>query len=88
MGCLGKERPDLTKVDWSRFLQAIEDEIWELGTNSNGSPTLLERERDADPNLKIGKLNGGRRVDYVLQEAPLESFNEYISAIYSHVCYW
>ena len=38
--------------------------------------------------LSAGKLNGGRRIDYVLQEAPLESFNEYLSAVTSHVCYW
>ena len=24
------------------------------------------------------RLNGGRRIDYALQEAPLESFNEYL----------
>ncbi|XP_049864608.1 phospholipase DDHD2 isoform X1 [Schistocerca gregaria] len=39
-------------------------------------------------NLCIGRLNGGRRVDYVLQEAPFESINEYIFAMGSHVCYW
>lgn len=36
----------------------------------------------------LGKLNGGRRVDHVLQEAPFELFNEYIFAMASHVCYW
>lgn len=36
----------------------------------------------------FGRLNGGRRVDYVLQEAPLEFFNEYLFALTSHVCYW
>jgi len=34
------------------------------------------------------KINDGRRVDYVIQEAPLESFNEYLFAISSHLCYW
>ena len=33
-------------------------------------------------------LNGGRRIDYVLQEAPIECFNEYLFAIQSHLCYW
>jgi hypothetical protein len=42
---------------------------------------------DPDPAL-LGRLNAGRRVDYVLQEAPLESFNEYLFALGSHVCYW
>lgn len=38
--------------------------------------------------IRIGKLNGGNRIDYVLQEAPLESFNEYLFALTSHVVYW
>lgn len=38
--------------------------------------------------VKVGMLNGGRRIDYVLQEAPIESFNEYLFAIQSHLCYW
>ncbi|XP_022665117.1 phospholipase DDHD2-like isoform X4 [Varroa destructor] len=33
-------------------------------------------------------LNQGRRVDHVLQEGPLESFNEYLSVLFSHACYW
>ncbi|XP_023031194.1 uncharacterized protein LOC6641580 isoform X2 [Drosophila willistoni] len=36
----------------------------------------------------LGKLNDSKRVDYVLQEAPLELINEYIFALSSHVCYW
>ncbi|KAJ8285949.1 hypothetical protein GJAV_G00032820 [Gymnothorax javanicus] len=39
-------------------------------------------------NIKVGMLNGGRRIDYVLQEKPIESFNEYLFAIQSHLCYW
>ncbi|XP_050546252.1 SEC23-interacting protein-like isoform X4 [Daktulosphaira vitifoliae] len=38
--------------------------------------------------VKAGHLNKGNRVDYVLQEAPLESFNEYLFAVGSHLCYW
>ncbi|XP_039282161.1 SEC23-interacting protein [Nilaparvata lugens] len=38
--------------------------------------------------ITVGSLNRGRRIDYVLQEAPLESFNEYLFALSSHVCYW
>lgn len=37
---------------------------------------------------KLGRLNGGRRVDHVLQEAPFEMINEYLFAMTSHVCYW
>ncbi|XP_071803441.1 triacylglycerol hydrolase DDHD2-like [Asterias amurensis] len=45
-------------------------------------------QRDPDFELRLGQLNSGRRIDYVLQEAPLESFNEYLFALGSHACYW
>ncbi|XP_077991944.1 triacylglycerol hydrolase DDHD2-like isoform X2 [Glandiceps talaboti] len=38
--------------------------------------------------VRVGKLNKGNRVDYVLQEKPIESFNDYIFALGSHACYW
>ena len=42
-----------------------------------------------DPELGVGKLNSdGRRVDFVLQESPLESINDYLFALTSHSCYW
>ncbi|TRY57697.1 hypothetical protein DNTS_025918 [Danionella cerebrum] len=37
---------------------------------------------------QVGMLNHGRRIDFVLQETPIESFNEYLFAIQSHLCYW
>jgi hypothetical protein len=43
---------------------------------------------DDGVDLKVGNLNGGRRIDYVLQEAPFEYINEYIFALTSHICYW
>ncbi|XP_007478966.1 SEC23-interacting protein isoform X2 [Monodelphis domestica] len=44
--------------------------------------------KDEDFLGKVGMLNGGRRIDYVLQEKPIESFNEYLFALQSHLCYW
>uniref|UniRef100_A0A8C2ZIQ5 DDHD domain containing 2 n=1 Tax=Cyclopterus lumpus TaxID=8103 RepID=A0A8C2ZIQ5_CYCLU len=49
--------------------------------------TSIERDLQ-EPEIKVGMLNGGRRIDYVLQEKPIESFNEYLFAIQSHLCYW
>nr|XP_046209534.1 SEC23-interacting protein-like isoform X3 [Oncorhynchus gorbuscha] len=49
------------------------------------SPELL---REEEAQMKIGMLNGGNRIDYVLQEKPIESFNEYLFALQSHLCYW
>ncbi|EDV20738.1 uncharacterized protein TRIADDRAFT_31284 [Trichoplax adhaerens] len=43
---------------------------------------------DTKDNVEIGQLNEGNRIDYVLQEAPLESLNEYLFALSSHCCYW
>lgn len=42
----------------------------------------------ADGEVEVGQLNQGRRIDYVLQEAPFESFNEYLFALASHMVYW
>uniref|UniRef100_A0A663EFC0 SEC23-interacting protein n=2 Tax=Aquila chrysaetos chrysaetos TaxID=223781 RepID=A0A663EFC0_AQUCH len=47
-----------------------------------------EPPKDEDFLVKVGMLNGGRRIDYVLQEKPIESFNEYLFALQSHLCYW
>ncbi|XP_003479352.1 SEC23-interacting protein isoform X3 [Cavia porcellus] len=44
--------------------------------------------KDEDYLGKVGMLNGGRRIDYVLQEKPIESFNEYLFALQSRLCYW
>ncbi|XP_012139228.2 uncharacterized protein LOC100879519 isoform X2 [Megachile rotundata] len=54
------------------------------------TPTVTDQQNNDDggAEFKIGKLNGGRRIDYVLQEAPFEYINEYIFALTSHVCYW
>ncbi|GAA6232568.1 SEC23-interacting protein [Lates japonicus] len=51
-------------------------------------PESPEPQKDEEPQVKIGMLNGGNRIDYVLQEKPIESFNEYLFALQSHLCYW
>lgn len=33
-------------------------------------------------------LNKGKRIDYMLQEKPIEFFNQYIFALATHACYW
>ncbi|XP_060728617.1 SEC23-interacting protein [Tachysurus vachellii] len=47
-----------------------------------------EPAKEEETQVKVGMLNGGRRIDYVLQEKPIESFNEYLFALQSHLCYW
>lgn len=51
-------------------------------------PETPEPQKEEEPQVKIGMLNGGNRIDYVLQEKPIESFNEYLFALQSHLCYW
>lgn len=62
--------------------KVVEEQLKKPPTNPEPQPD------DGGNDIKIGKLNGGRRVDYVLQEAPFEYINEYIFALTSHVCYW
>jgi hypothetical protein len=47
-----------------------------------------DEEKELLSKVNFGKLNNGRRIDYQLQESPIESFNEYIFALASHACYW
>ncbi|XP_066536028.1 SEC23-interacting protein isoform X2 [Hoplias malabaricus] len=47
-----------------------------------------EPQKEEETQVKVGMLNGGNRIDYVLQEKPIESFNEYLFALQSHLCYW
>lgn len=58
--------------------------IVELTNNNN---ILTEPDNDK-LKVDLGKVNQGRRIDYVLQERPIESFNEYLFALASHACYW
>uniref|UniRef100_A0A8C2X4T3 SEC23 interacting protein n=1 Tax=Cyclopterus lumpus TaxID=8103 RepID=A0A8C2X4T3_CYCLU len=51
-------------------------------------PESPEPPKEEEPQVKVGMLNGGNRIDYVLQEKPIESFNEYLFALQSHLCYW
>lgn len=37
---------------------------------------------------EVGQLNVGRRIDYVLQEKPIEKLNQYLFALSSHLSYW
>uniref|UniRef100_A0A8C9G4F0 DDHD domain containing 2 n=1 Tax=Pavo cristatus TaxID=9049 RepID=A0A8C9G4F0_PAVCR len=89
------------RVAWQSFtrapLAAVE------GTSSEGeAETEASTEQQSDPKpeeapapakedpslINVGKLNGGNRIDYVLQEKPIESFNEYLFALQGHLCYW
>ncbi|NXI56887.1 DDHD2 Phospholipase, partial [Chloroceryle aenea] len=54
-------------------------------TKAEEPPAVVKEEA---PLITVGRLNGGNRIDYVLQEKPIESFNEYLFALQGHLCYW
>uniref|UniRef100_A0A672Y4C8 DDHD domain containing 2 n=1 Tax=Sphaeramia orbicularis TaxID=375764 RepID=A0A672Y4C8_9TELE len=66
----------------------IETNIQEIQGVCEEAEPMVSSEQTEQPEIKVGMLNGGRRIDYVLQEKPIESFNEYLFAIQSHLCYW
>ncbi|XP_012230482.1 uncharacterized protein [Linepithema humile] len=92
---------DSVKHTWNTFYQltlfhkpdnqALEREIDKVVEEQlQKTPNVSDQQNNDDggADLKIGQLNGGRRIDYVLQEAPFEYINEYIFALTSHICYW
>lgn len=54
-------------------------------TKPDETPAAVKEEASL---VNVGRLNGGNRIDYVLQEKPIESFNEYLFALQGHLCYW
>lgn len=67
----------------------IEPLCWVLKISALFFFVMLESPPDPPAEVvQVGRLNGGQRIDYVLQEKPIESLNEYLFALSSHVCYW
>lgn len=69
-------------------LEAEVDRVLETEISRKATDDFQEEVEQQHTDLPLGQLNKGRRIDYVLQEAPFEFFNEYIFALSSHVCYW
>ncbi|XP_012559446.2 SEC23-interacting protein [Hydra vulgaris] len=61
-----------------------QDDLSSAVHESHEDDEQLKREKT----FNFGLINGGKRVDYVLQERPLEMLNEYLFALSSHACYW
>lgn len=90
---------DSMKSTWNSFYQltmfhkpgqpSLEEEVQKVFQKELENKTDGEEEPTQEiTDIPLGSLNKGRRVDYVLQEAPFEFINEYIFALTSHVCYW
>ncbi|KAG8435801.1 hypothetical protein GDO86_013661 [Hymenochirus boettgeri] len=84
-------RAHMSSAELQEELMKVADQIEQEEKNQEVEAEKIESpdvSREEDPPVKIGMLNGGRRIDYVLQEKPIESFNEYLFALQSHLCYW
>eukprot|EP00533_Pseudo-nitzschia_delicatissima_P009551 CAMPEP_0116081600 /NCGR_PEP_ID=MMETSP0327-20121206/2281_1 /TAXON_ID=44447 /ORGANISM="Pseudo-nitzschia delicatissima, Strain B596" /LENGTH=1167 /DNA_ID=CAMNT_0003572341 /DNA_START=157 /DNA_END=3660 /DNA_ORIENTATION=- len=77
-------------------IHSLESGIEALGlvdSKRKENPNNSREYTDFDPNdqqhsLVTGSLNGGRRIDYMLQETEIDRANEYLAALAAHSCYW
>ncbi len=78
-------------------IDSLESGIKALGlvdskrTERNTSREYLDvdsNDQDASHTFVAGSLNGGRRIDYMLQETEIDRANEYLAALAAHSCYW
>ncbi|XP_026835119.1 uncharacterized protein LOC6542851 isoform X2 [Drosophila erecta] len=67
---------------------SVASSSYKLRNRTDSNSTTASDPEFIELDFPLGKLNDSKRVDYVLQEAPLEFINEYIFALSSHVCYW
>jgi len=51
-------------------------------------PENTMNDNSSNTRIVTGKLNQGRRIDYMLQEKEIEAANEYVAAFAAHSCYW
>ncbi|KFV18282.1 Phospholipase DDHD2, partial [Tauraco erythrolophus] len=89
------------RVAWQSFTRAPLPALEAASTEAEAEAEAgTEKQPDTKPDepppavkeepslINVGRLNGGNRIDYVLQEKPIESFNEYLFALQGHLCYW
>uniref|UniRef100_Q80Y98-3 Isoform 3 of Triacylglycerol hydrolase DDHD2 n=1 Tax=Mus musculus TaxID=10090 RepID=Q80Y98-3 len=78
--------PALQASETAEETEAEPESSSEKSNEANTEEPPVEVKEEAP--ISVGMLNGGQRIDYVLQEKPIESFNEYLFALQSHLCYW
>nr|AAI18963.1 Ddhd2 protein [Mus musculus] len=78
--------PALQASETAEETEAEPESSSEKSNEANTEEPPVEVKEEAP--INVGMLNGGQRIDYVLQEKPIESFNEYLFALQSHLCYW
>ncbi|KAL4640935.1 SEC23-interacting protein [Arapaima gigas] len=76
------------QAELEKVANQIKEEEEKQDSDANKLVESPDSGKEEETAVKIGMLNGGNRIDYVLQEKPIESFNEYLFALQSHLCYW
>ena len=66
----------------------VEEQLGQLNIGPTSDSSQQAAEEASAQSVAVGQLNGGNRIDYVLQEKPYESFTEYIFALQAHLSYW
>ena len=90
---LWKKIVDQTRRAEENVIQGLESSIEALGLvdstfKKNGEKSGDFNSRESSHRLMTGSLNGGRRIDYMLQEKEIDRANEYVAALAAHSCYW
>ncbi|KFZ53613.1 Phospholipase DDHD2, partial [Antrostomus carolinensis] len=84
----GRKRMHLAVEAASTDAEAEAESSVEKQPDTKPDETPPAAVKEEAPLINVGRLNGGNRIDYVLQEKPIESFNEYLFALQGHLCYW
>jgi len=90
-----RELVDLARQMHSGLVSHLEAKMSEMGIQDpegrrDPGPGDVESEdtEDEEGVSRFGHLNGGRRIDYTLQEKEVENVNEYVFALSAHSVYW
>eukprot|EP00736_Rhodelphis_marinus_P000176 Rmarinus@m.19534 len=93
MDTLGKNQRGVQRDEAPKF-----QGVGTVGHEGDGNATSpcgkKDARREADPSVvrnaswRFGALNGGHRIDYVLQERPLHAVASYLTVVSSHSVYW
>jgi len=90
---LWKKLVDHKRRAEENVIQGLESSIEALGLVDSTFKKNDEKSGDfksgeSSHRLMTGSLNGGRRIDYMLQEKEIDRANEYVAALAAHSCYW
>ncbi len=84
-------RPSMNMIEATTNLQQEQQAADVIQSKSTSEPDQVQAKPagvDDESQCNFGRINKGKRIDYVLQESPFESFNDYLFALASHACYW